>query len=845
MRFEFEAVERPMTFDIGMEVTHSDVRLLNNASTMTLDLVPGSVDLDFRIAHRDGLRTMSFEMGFCPAISHVLNDDGTVDIIIEGLDGTQTIENLVTAELLNALLAESLDDMLTSGGGIYLPKSAGPGHPLTGDLYKMISGTRRNILSDIDGFLGISESEQQVLMRGDMFIEQVDQDVVSVVESEEEEEEEEEEEQAAEPQVVHRKNVSNILRNLYIVNAGTEQYPINLMRSELPYVTCVGGYSDIAVARDELDTTLFYRLDEWEEDMDDDGGWVLSAKLGWDLKNTIDRLVAMGGVGGGSNVKFEPHAGGIYGDLTAGNNIYHILLYDHITNYLLAKRVFDDIFLVTDALITVKNVGNTLRGLAVPGNLTLGTAQSPASAMVYGNIKANGWITAGDINPDSVEPSPDVLYIFDTWDLTAEDDWEEMAFSAGLAYQLKQQVTTLAASIANGGGGGGSGSGSGGGGGSTVTFTVASGSPYGVLTVDGTANNILLYSTFNNLFTVTDSLLTIKNVGNDLRGLTVPGALTANSASIATTLAVTGNVTIGDSQNASSILAYGNIKANGWITAGDINPSSVNPSPDVLYIFDDWELDVLNTGWQEWALSAGLAYQMKQQIAALGNNITAVGASVSFAQAQNSDYYGILTVSSQNYNIVLYDHITDYLLAKSIFTDLFTVTDALLTIRNVGNTLRGLTVPGALTANTGSITGALSVGGNASVVGSFTVGDAQHASSILAYGNIKANGWITAGDINPESVSASGDVLYIFDDWENDVLNTGWQEWALSAGLAVGLKNRIAALELLSVGSGYVRTTMSGGLNIEVVNNGQVPQPGDSGYDAHTLYFERLASNGS
>ena len=71
----------------------------------------------------------------------------------------------------------------------------------------------------------------------------------------------------------------------------------------------------------------------------------------------------------------------------------------------------------------------------------------------------------------------------------------------------------------------------------------------------------------------------------------------------------------------------------------------------------------------------------------------------------------------------------------------------------------------------------------------------------------------------------------------------------IGSGLTTSNGNIIASLGRgLEISSGAVAITdivvttgYSGGLKIAICNNGAVPQPGDTGYDSHTIYFERAS----
>lgn len=170
MTFEFEAAERGILFDIGMEVTGTDVRLRNVSSSMVLEADAETIDLDFRIASRDGRNVLSFDMGFCPSVTSSLNDNGTVDIIIESLAGTEVIEDLVNYELLQSMLLATLDVLATMGGSVWLPKSAGIAHPLTGDLYRSILGSPYKVISVVDTVFCLGDENVAMLVLSDLLM---------------------------------------------------------------------------------------------------------------------------------------------------------------------------------------------------------------------------------------------------------------------------------------------------------------------------------------------------------------------------------------------------------------------------------------------------------------------------------------------------------------------------------------------------------------------------------------------------------------------------------------------------------------------------------------------------
>ena len=755
MRFDFEATERAVHFDIGMQVTGGDVRLRNNSSSMTLDLVSQTIDLDFLIAHRDGRHTLSFEMGFCPAVSHVINADGTIDIIVESLAGTQSIGHLITDALLEAKMLELADVLSTVGSYLWLPKSAGIANPLTGDLYRRIDGTAYKALSAIDSLLGIGDERIGSLMLGDMYINQ-EEVFFSEASGGEAQEGDDESEVVAEI-VTSRKNITELLKHLYVVNFGSDAEPYLMLRSDIPWYTSYGGPSAGITAAGEIDGTLFYRLDSWGETAIADETWLLSAMLGKELRDDVDYLLEKPL----TEVAWED-ATEEYVSLNVNGDTRRLIPYIEGSNLLDLMQMFKkvevstgvygikammDLYII-QAGSTLKNISELLRHISIAS----GTMSFDLGISVGGSITASGNITAG--SAASSDAIGNVLYRLDSWDGYSDSSFGSWVPSATLVNILRGRITLLEEAVSEMVGGGA---------GTDVSFDLAPGGAYGVLMVgeDGPFNiqiynpnptEYLPLSTWNALFSVSDSLLTILNVGqNNPRGLSVPGALGAASAAIlgaisGASLSTTGNIVSG-----------GSITAAANITAG--SAASAETPGDVLYRLETWDgYDSTKAGWVP---SAALVNAIRATLANIVEAIEeGVGGGTEVSWGSSTTKYVDLTVDDVTKRILLN---ADYL-ETSVFENIFSVTNESVTL--LGQ--RALSVLGAISGASLSTTG-----------------------NIVSGGSITAAANITAG--SAASAETPGDVLYRLETWDGyDSTKAGWVP---SAALVNAIRAEIISIQ--------------------------------------------------
>jgi hypothetical protein len=607
MKFEFTATERNILLDFGVEVTQSDVRLRESSSSAVLDLISQTMDVDFRIAQRDGRHVISAEMGFFPSISYVVNENGAVNIIIEGLTGTQTINDLVTLTLLDARLLELADALSTVGLSIWLPKSAGIAHPLTGDLYRSIGGTAYKALSAIDNLLGIGDERIGMVMLGDMFIEHEE-----VVEAETEEDGEGDDESEEEVTLVtYRKNITELLRHLYLENVGTEESPHLMLRSDIAYYTAAGGINDGLTATGVIDNTLFYRLDRWDEYVDDSQyGWVLSGALGVEMNNTLgvlssrvtslEQYVSNLEISGGASaaqlmalVSFTiPDSSTEFGTLTIGSLSYNLSLASHSHSQYLEAQVFNNIFGVSSTAVSLLvAAGQSTRNFNVTGQIAAtGNVSAGGTISAVGNISSQASITAaGNITAGAAASGDalgNILYRLDSWDAytSAKASWVPAASI------IKARFDDIESAIENLPGTGGT----------SASWGTETAGQHVELDVDSTVKTLSLaahtHSTylpiadFEAIFDVQTSLVSLlAATGQTVRGFHVPGPITAA----------------------------------GNITAGAVS-ADTELGPNILYRLDDWEdydESGTSTDTTNWVPSAEIVNARFEEIEAAIENI--------------------------------------------------------------------------------------------------------------------------------------------------------------------------------------------------------------------------------
>ena len=821
MKFEFAATERNILLDFGVEVTQSDVRLRESSSSAVLDLISQTMDIDFRIAQRDGRHVISAEMGFFPSISYVVNENGAVNIIIEGLTGTHTINDLVTLTLLDARLLELADALSTVGASLWLPKSAGIAHPLTGDLYRSIDGTPYKAISAVGTLLGIGDDRIGTLMIGDIYIDQVEaiptmQSVVEETDSDsdsDDEEEEEDEEVAPVETRTTRRNITELLQHLFIENMGTAAEPVWMLRRDLPMYSAVGLIGDGPLARGEIDETLFYRLDRWEEyvsDSDQDE-WLMSARLGVELENRITVLenldITTAEWGDDGEDYYTLTVNGVtkflkpYGDDSALRALLEMFQKIEYPEGGLAQgqqgiKALLDLFIIQTAADSTTNpaTAEVLKNVsAILRHISLANTANAPIAFDRG-ITSSSYITAGALNPSSQTPSGDVLYIFDSWDQTLNTGWEEWAFSAGLAYALRSRISTLemaVSAIVDGGGGS-----------SDVDFVVASGNTeYGVLTTGNNSYNLslashthsgyLLASVFNNLFSVTKDNNDVVTLITALYPFAVTGALSATG-----NISTEGNVDATGNLSGVNVAASGHITAASYITAGAATGGSLG---NVLYRLDSW------TGYDptthaEWVPAAPIVASRLSAIEAAIQNISG-GSDVEWGTGLANEYV-TLTVENVTKSISLSSHShSNYLLAQT-FNNLFSVTKDNNDVVTLITALYPFAVTGALSA-----TGNISTEGNVDATGNLS------GVNVAASGHITAASYITAGASTGGSL---GNVLYRLDTWVG-YSDASYGDYVPSAALVSALMSRVSTLETAVgniSGGTFVTTTLSGGLTI-------------------------------
>ena len=703
MKFEFTATERNILLDFGVEVTQSDVRLRESSSSAVLDLISQTMDVDFRIAQRDGRHVISAEMGFFPSISYVVNENGAVNIIIEGLTGTQTINDLVTLTLLDARLLELADALSTVGLSIWLPKSAGIAHPLTGDLYRSIGGTAYKALSAIDNLLGIGDERIGMVMLGDMFIEHEE-----VVEAETEGEGEGDDESEEEVTLVtYRKNITELLRHLYLENVGTEESPHLMLRSDIAYYTAAGGINDGLTATGVIDNTLFYRLDRWDEYVDDSQyGWVLSGALGVEMNNTLgvlssrvtslEQYVSNLEISGGASaaqlmalVSFTiPDSSTGFGTLTIGSLSYNLSLASHSHSQYLEAQVFNNIFGVSSTAVSLLvAAGQSARNFNVTGQIAAtGNVSAGGAISAVGNISSQASITAaGNITAGAAASGDalgNILYRLDSWTGYSDASYGTYVPAASLVNALKSRIEELESAIESIGGASGAG----------AAWGTETTGQYVELEVGSTTKTIslaththadyLLASVFNNLFSVTDSMLTILKVGNANRGLTIPGNLSVINISASGPIVSSANITAGA---AASGDALGNI----------------------LYRLDSW--DAYTSAKASWVPAASIIKARFDDIESAIENLPGTGGTSASWGTETAGQHVELDVDSTVKTLSLAAHTHSTYLPIADFEAIFDVQTSLVSLlAATGQTVRGLHVPGPITAAGNITAGAVS-----------------------------------------------------------------------------------------------------------------------------------------
>ena len=343
-------------------------------------------------------------------------------------------------------------------------------------------------------------------------------------------------------------HISDIIRHLSLTQEGgedTELVADITMRSEGDLIADGNVIAGTADGPAEIGNIL-YRLDTWDGYTDaEKGDWVPSAEIVNRSLVALQQAIEQGTGGGGAIVTADISQDsrslilGINGvpytiPFTSTLDAVTTTLTQAMANYLLAS-VFNAIFEVTDAMVKVKNVGNTARALDIPGDIASG-----GDVTSEGDVIAEGNVIAGAASQGS--EIGNVLYRLDTWDGYTDAEKGDWVPSAEIVDDRISAVEDALEHLDPSGG-------------ANIDHDISPDDRSLILGIDGTSYTValtaavdaelqrintalsdyLLASIFNAIFEVTDVKLRVKKVGSSDRDLEVPGDVIAEGNVIAGT----------------------------------------------------------------------------------------------------------------------------------------------------------------------------------------------------------------------------------------------------------------------------------------------------------------------
>ena len=440
-------------------------------------------------------------------------------------------------------------------------------------------------------------------------------------------------------------------------------------------ITATGNITAGSVSvNDALSNQILYRLDDWANYSTTSGSsteyWVPAAKIIYPFLARFDSIEAAiqnigSGSGSGGNASWGTVTT-VYANLVLGTEApKSLLLYDANNEYLY-KSVFENLFSYNNTTLTILNS----RNLVAPGTI------SAAS-----HITAGGNIIAGAAS--SGDSLGNILYRLDNWSeyTSAKTSWVP---SAGIVYPILASIDDLQDQIDA------IGSGSGGGGtdvswGTTTVdyadLTVGSSAAKSLLLYDS-QNPYLRKSVFDDIFTYTSSLLTVKSP----RPLYVVKSITAGENITAGAVSVDNALSNQILYRLDSWGSYSN-STKSWVPSAEIVKGKFDTVESSISSIESSISDLGSGTLQTLYLTVPTGFTVTGSPVTTATGTFAIG----FATG-----YSLPTTAQQ----LLWD----------AFASLFTVTDTSVSL-NVkdGETHRDFSVTGSITATANITAGAQSV----------------------------------------------------------------------------------------------------------------------------------------